>query len=481
MSNSTSVTNALPLPPIYYSQQGPSYYVEDASAKWIKINETSAKITIRTNGYGEDKTDGVSECDRCLLDVQSHQNVAYAGPLAGYRAGHYSINNNSVLVTESPRLIQPAPGEWCTLRTVFEGMFDDQDHRQLDYLYGWLKMGIESIYSGTGSPGQALVMVGAPNSGKSLTQALITEIFGGRSAKPYLYMTGRTNFNADLFRAEHLMVEDDAEHISMEARRVFASHIKGISVNRDQHCHGKNKDALTLTPIWRLSISLNDDPQRLLVLPSLDNDVADKMIILKVRLCIMPMPTATPAQKAAFWQRLVRELPHFVHYLQGWQIPDDLCSPRFGIMHFHHPEIATALFRASPENRLLEIIDHTFFRGRYAVPELHADEPEEGTAREIQDRLFDGPMAFEVKALLKYANSCGTYLGRLQMSPEAHERIQSRIVRGDTVWSIYPPPVVRPEDPEPTPVKVQDEDQLPRPPVLPDQPPPPPVLPALVT
>jgi len=63
-----NVSQALPLPPIYYRQQGPSYWVEDAAGKRIKINETSAKITIRTNGYGDGKTDGVSECEKCLLD-----------------------------------------------------------------------------------------------------------------------------------------------------------------------------------------------------------------------------------------------------------------------------------------------------------------------------------------------------------------------------------------------------------------------------
>ncbi|MEI6391413.1 MAG: hypothetical protein WCT12_09930 [Verrucomicrobiota bacterium] len=438
--SSTNIIQALPLPPVYYSQQGPSYWVEDARGKWIKINETSAKITIRTNGYGDQKSDDVSECDRCLLDIQSQQNVAYAGALAGYRAGPYSINNNSVLVTESPRLIQPASGDWPTLHTIFEGMFCDQEYRQLDYLYGWLKMAIDAVYSSTGSPGQALVMAGPVNSAKSLSQGLITEILGGRSAKPYLYMTGGTTFNGDLFRAEHLMIEDDAEHISMEARREFAASIKSISVNRDQHCHGKNKEALTLTPIWRLSISLNDEPQRLLVLPNLDSDIADKMIILKARCCPMPMPTETPAQRDAFWLRLKSELPHFIHFLQHWQIPDDLRSPRFGIIHFHHPDIATALFRASPENRLLEIIDQSLFDGYNSDPELNAGKPFEGTSRKVEKKLFEGRMEDDARKLLKYAGSCGTYLGKLQRSPDAHERIQSRTVRGDTVWTIYPPP-----------------------------------------
>ena len=34
-----------------------------------------------------------------------------------------------------------------------------------------------------------MVMVGPVNSGKSLVQNLFTEILGGRSAKPYLFMS----------------------------------------------------------------------------------------------------------------------------------------------------------------------------------------------------------------------------------------------------------------------------------------------------
>ena len=87
------------------------------------------------------------------------------------------------------------------------------------------------------------------------------------AAKPYLYMTGKTTFNADLFGAEHLMVEDEAESIDIRARRYFGAKIKEIAVNVDQHCHGKGKTALTLTPVWRMTLSLNDEPERMQVLP----------------------------------------------------------------------------------------------------------------------------------------------------------------------------------------------------------------------
>jgi hypothetical protein len=100
-----------------------------------------------------------------------------------------------------------------------------------------------------------------------------------------------------------------------------------------------------------------------------------------------------------------------------------------------------------------------------AVPGGRVDEPVEGTAREIQDRLFIGRMAFEAKALLKYVNSCGTYLGKLQASSETHRRIDSRTVRGDTVWTIKLPPVTVPEVPDP--IGQDGDGGLPPPPLFP--------------
>ena len=49
-----------------------------------------------------------------------------------------------------------------------------------------------------------------------------------------------------------------------------------------------------------MSLSLNDDPERLQVLPPLDIDVRDKIIVLKVIKARMPMPTGSPELDARF-------------------------------------------------------------------------------------------------------------------------------------------------------------------------------------
>lgn len=438
----STVTNALPLPPLYYLPSDGSYWKEDGAGKWIRINEGSAMLEIRSAGFSPKDGSPLTEAENCRLQIQTRQNIAYAAPLAGCRAGLHRINENDVLVTDSPRLPESKAGEWPNLRAVFEGLLTDPDHDQLPYFYGWLKRACQSARRGQWLPAQALALAGPIGCGKSLTQNLITEMLGGRSAKPYLYMTGATTFNGDLFRAEHLMVEDEAESIDIRARRRFAASIKSVAVNRDQHCHHKNRTAVTLTPIWRLTITLNDDPDRLQVLPPLDQDVADKLILLKARRCELPMPTETPEQQAAFWSALKAELPAFLAFLDEWQIPVPLRSPRYGVVHFHHPELVEQLRKASPEFRLLELIDEELdfgVRGGLMIP-TPAPVAWDGSALALERRLTNenSKVAREAARLLGFHNTCGTLLGRLESDP-ALQRVTGRKVNGQKRWTITPP------------------------------------------
>ena len=98
---------------------------------------------------------------------------------------------------------------------------------------------------------QLLALAGEAGSGKSLTQNLLTEIFGGRSTKPYQFMKGDTAFNSQIFAGEHLMLEDESERIDIRSRRHFAAMMKTLLASRDQSHHAKHREALILRPVWR--------------------------------------------------------------------------------------------------------------------------------------------------------------------------------------------------------------------------------------
>ena len=436
----SKIIEALPAPPLYYHGRDTSYWRRDESDSWIRVNETSAKSFVVEHGYSRAATrsGANNDVDRCLMRVQSNRNVAYIGPLAGFPSGVHPMAGRQALVTESPRFIEPKAGEWPTLQRLFDGMLIDGGLDQRPYFFGWLKSAMDSFRNRRWKASQLLALAGPVGCGKSLTQNLVTEMFGGRSTKPYQYMMGLTTFNAHMFRGEHQMLEDEAESTRIDCRRHFAANIKTILTNRDQNCHGKNQDAVTLQPIWRMSLSLNDDSERLLVLPPFDSDVRDKIIALKVKTAPMPMPTSSAEDEERFWTQLVNELPAFLHYIEHeFVVPENLRDARYGIVAFQHPELAEKIQDTAPEIKLLNLIDAELFR----FPD--GADAWEGSAENLESRLFgdSSGVGFEAKRLLSGPNAVGRYLGRLKDSEaeQAAGRVSSRKVNGYTRWTIQPP------------------------------------------
>jgi 5S rRNA maturation endonuclease (ribonuclease M5) len=391
---------------IFYNGASKGFLAPDNRGGWVSLSETQIKRLMRSNGVESktQKNELVSEMDSELLMIQTTQNVDYSGPLAGHYAGMLQIANHRILVTESPTLIEPKEGDWSMYRGIVEGLLGVD---QLPFFYGWVKVAYESLRAGVRTPGQALAIAGPRNGGKSLIQNLLTPILGGRCSRPYEYMTAGSPFNAHLFGAEHLMVEDEAPSTDLRARRAFGAQIKSTTVNLEAQCHAKGQTPIMLRPFWRLSITLNDEPENLMVLPPMDESIFDKIILFKSNYQEMPMPTASPGDRQAFWSKLLDELPSFLYYLTNWQIPPEMVSQRFGVTHYHHPEIMNALNELAPEHRLLSLIDGYLFNG--------LDAEWSGTSEQLERALTDADSKCrsEASRLFSFNTACGTYLGRL--------------------------------------------------------------------
>jgi hypothetical protein len=443
------IVEKLPLPPVYYHAREASYWREDDTGGWIKINESGAKNFVAEHGYTKrtEGDDANCEADQCLMKIQGGQNVAYVGALAGHDPGVYEMAGNLILVTKGPKFMEPTAGEWPVLARLFEGMFVDGEIDQRPYFYGWLKAALALFRNHHWRASQLLALAGAANSGKSLTQNLITEMFGGRSRKPYLVMTGETTFNSQLFGGEHLVLEDESASVDIRSRMHFGSNIKSLLVNWDQSCHGKNQEAVTLRPIWRMTLSLNDEPERLLVLPPLTSDVRDKIIVLKVVKKPMPMPTDTQENSVRFWSSLVSELPAFMHWLENWTIGPEIADSRYGVRAFQHPELIEKMEETAPEIRLFEMIDGNFF----STP-LNR-EPWTGTAADLSRRLQWETCHYkeEARKMFAWSGACGSYLARLESSTAArvNGRVTSRRASTGRIWTIAPPPLRERHDPTP--------------------------------
>lgn len=431
---------------VFFDRAKSSFWYCNKGGQWVSMTTEGVVRKLRSDGLSRQVPDGgrLSPLEARLLEVQEDHQVSYAGPLAGHWAGLVENNGNRVLVTSSPSLVTPAKGEWPLLDAVLRGLLEHEGCDQRPHFHGWLKVAEAALRSRNPQPGQVLVLAGPRECGKSLLQSLITEVLGGRSAKPFQYMTGVTPFNSDLFAGEHLVMEDDQPFTTLAARRDFGSRIKDMTVNRDQRLHAKGRDAIVLRPFWRVSFSLNDEPENLMALPPLDESIMDKISLFLCRKAEMPMPSVTAEERARFWDALREELPAYVHWLrEEWTIPPELRAHRFGVAHWHHPRIFEEICGLAPEAQLLGYIDSLLF-----------DSPAPGTwwgsAEELQRQLCGSDFRFarQAEKLLGWNNACGVYLGRL-----AH-KFPERVKRENTHhnarkgWRILPP-VATSDDPTP--------------------------------
>jgi hypothetical protein len=285
--------------------------------------------------------------------------LPFAGPLAGRTAGFYKENGKRILVTSSPEILTAKDVEWELLKKIIINMIAGKSEPwaedQWTVFNGWMKVARQALVAGKDQPGQALAST------------------------------------------------------SHQARSELGAHIKNITVNRIHACHAKRRDIVNLCPWWRLSISLNDQPERMLILPRLTDDVRDKIVLLRATRHAMPIIAETADQKAAFWEMIMRELPGYLYWLEThFIIPEEWVSARFGVREFHHPEPVRSLDELSPASVLLELIDQL-------APWGLADNEWEGTALELRQKLLDNSTTRrDAQRLLDWQNACGQYLGELE-------------------------------------------------------------------
>jgi hypothetical protein len=414
----------------YYDPGRKCYWITNDRGEMIEVNENSLAMHLKNAGFADEAQDGLlSPVEHRLVYIQKSRDVLYAGPLAGHRTGLQEMCGQRVLVTRAAKLIKPQPGECPTIDALLNGLLQDPEYDQTIFVRGWLKVAYEALVEGQLRHGQMLALAGPKDCGKSLLQNVITEVLGGRAAKPYRYMCGATDFNGDLFGAEHLMIEDEVSFTDIRARRHFGARIKDFTVNTVQSCHAKNRQAVSLKPFWRVSISVNDEPENLLILPPLDDSLEDKIILLKAYKNPLPMETATLEGRQRLMATLLAEVPAFLHQLVNFTIPKEFKSERFGITHFHHPELLTALSDMSPEMRLLTLIDSM-------MAELEKPGPWSGSAADLERMLCESKHSHEARRLLDWNNAAGTYLGRLgKKFPERIKQVRTETRRD---WVIQP-------------------------------------------
>ncbi len=348
---------------VFFDESSGEFWLPDDQGEWRGRKEKTFGTYLKYLGFcpvvrTKEVQEKISEVDHVLAHISLNCSVQYAGPLSGFSKGLINNNGQRMLVTREAHILEPTPGEWPILEVLLNQLFGhgspDQENdgpNQLPYFLGWWKHALECLNNKYSDKRiLAMALAGEAGCGKSLIKELIALSLGGRECKPYDYMIGKDNFNKDLLGAELWSMDDEqGGDTTKTARLNFGASLKKVVADKLYKIRGICADGVTLEMFRALLICLNREPERLKVLPQLDDDIADKISVLLAHKHPMPMLTGTPADKQAFWDVLTEELPHFVYYLLHEYTIAQEDYGRFGMKHFHHPDLCSDLFAVSHE------------------------------------------------------------------------------------------------------------------------------------
>ena len=445
---------------LFYSVKG-EYWLKTGPASYISLEKSDVKLHALQQGYNDTTEKNLTPFEGLLYRAQTQSVVAYAGPLAGHKAGVYERSSGQrLLVTDQcnvfahardahdvSRARQPDPGcgrksqvcafdsskskaqlrnahthahdTRCTSPQFTTSFIDELFVDGHEHVIGWMACAYQSLLKGDFTPGQMLALSGPPACGKSFFHYLVTELLGGRMAKPYSYLTGRTAFNGDLARAEHLVIEDEVASSDIRARRNFGSALKQFTVGEDLHVHDKGKIAFTAPTFKRLTLSVNDEPENMMILPPFDASITDKVMLLRCKDAKPVLHEDRNANKLA----VARELPAFRAFLRKHRVPKRIACPRFGVTAFHNEDLLAMVSETQPETRLLSLIE-----------EVIADTEWRGTATELEAKLRGSAFASVAGSLFYYPTACGVFLARL--GAKHPDRFRALKSKGRTEWLI---------------------------------------------
>lgn len=408
------------LPEIYYSNQ--TFWLINDKGEYSPTNTDVVRRRLKRCGFSGDSSKSLnSEIDNILDDAVNLRTVRYAGAIAGFKSGVREMLGRDVLVTESPRIIEASPDPKNPfVYDYIERLLGDE----AIYFHGWLKKARQAFMSGNLRSGQAMIITGKPNHGKSLLATYVPWMFGKRVADPEQYLTGQTSFNAHLFEAELLLLDDKGANNDFKTRRMIADGIKQIVAGANPQCHAKGQKPITLTPFWRVMMLVNDNAESLTILPAMDGTIDKKLIILRTCAYAVDRDTTPDEEWDRYGAQFEAAIPDYLGWLDQWEMPAELLHEtvsgdeswreggRFGIIAYHNKDILEMLQQFTPEEKLRDLI----------MDEIQTGDDRTLTARQIESELkAPGISSVEREAgqLLRGPGSCGKYLNRLvKMHPE---------------------------------------------------------------
>lgn len=348
---------------------GKAYWHRDATGRWHSATKEDIclelHVTYRLSNRSS-RPGTPTEVQEALRDIQYTKLVNKAMPFLFRPDGLHHYNGKRYLNLSTLRPISPVEiavdwGEgfpWLGqfLFTLFEP--DDQ----LDYFLAWLKHFYLGAWMQDPRRGLALFIAGPVGAGKTvLNKAILGQLFCGRQDAGR-YLTGKDPFNDALFGAAVWNIDDEDDAKVPNQRSIFTQMVKRIVANDSFIYRAMWTGGEDMEWLGRPIVTLNDDPESLQILPEIERNILDKIMLLRTK---HPEVETWPSDA-----EIAAELPYFAAFLRDWQPPPCTQPPpnrrRFGVIPYHHADLLQSAVSTNATSSFEELL--TLWRDEWFRP-----------------------------------------------------------------------------------------------------------------
>lgn len=396
-------------------------YLVDGGTSFFRWSKRSAVLNgLRrwyATEYGFDDKESAVAAKSALDDRELDGAVQWAGSIAGHRRGmSFDADGLPILILSEAKLVDPVAGKVPVIGGIIRQAFPDDD--QCSVMLGWLATRYRAVRAGIHCPAPMLVIAGPVNAGKSLIAWIVTQLLGGRVANPHAAWTGGILWNDNLIGAELLLIDDCIGSTDIRSRRSLASKFKEAMYPAQFEMRKRHSSSIVIRPVWAVMVCCNDTSESLQIIPPLDADTCDKVIMLRAELIKPPVDDPSTPEGKRELQRMIRgELPAMAAFLETFEIPEHLRDSRAGITAWRHPELAGAIESTSPARRLDELLSIALLNQG-----IWNDLPCEMATAEIEARLLDhgSSVRDQARSLFYWHGACGSALAKLATMENRH-------------------------------------------------------------
>lgn len=337
-----------------YWTDGKNYFIEDETGGFLVNSKDDTLLDLQcrhdlTSRPG--RSENVSEARRALHMINTSKRVEAGVPFCFTKSRIVKHENNTYFNTARVRPLSPADssGEWGegfpTIAAWMTHMLGDE---QLKHELTWLAYAYKNAYAGQPKRGHAHFLVGPPNCGKTLYNSVILGGLFGGGIKASDYLTGKDDWTDHLFEFGAWLVDDEAPTASTSMHTAFTARLKEHIANDTFLIKGKFLKAGRAYWRGRISITLNDDPVSMRLLPDLDMSIKDKLMLFKCNDGFnFKWETKGIVQK---------ELPIFARWLLNYDIPEELREVRFGVKAYVNPDLESQAKADSRYSHIIELL-----------------------------------------------------------------------------------------------------------------------------